>query len=41
MKKWFRTRAFAWLTVVKPPKGLVLGDVWVEELERVLGDDPL
>lgn len=24
--------AFAWLAVVKPPEGLVFGDVWVEEL---------
>lgn len=34
-------RAFVWCAVVKPPKGVVLRDVWVEELERVLWDHPV
>lgn len=41
MKKWFCTLAFARLTVVKPSEGLVFGDVWEEELERVLWDNPV
>ena len=37
----FCALAFVGLAVVKAPEGLVLGDVWVEELERVLRDEPV
>lgn len=36
--RWLHALAFAPLAVVKPAEGLVLGDVGVEELERVLRD---
>lgn len=38
-RKDLRRLAFARLAVVEAAKGLVLGDVGVEELERVLWDD--
>lgn len=41
MMKSFCSLAFAWLTIVKPSEGLIFGDVGVEELERVLWDNPV
>lgn len=41
MMKLYCALTFAWLAVVKPSEGLVFGDVGVEELERVLWDDPI
>lgn len=37
----FCALAFVGLAVVKAPEGLILGDVRVEELERVLRDEPV
>lgn len=41
MSKLFSTPAFARLAVVEPSEGLIFRDVGVEELERVLWNNPI
>lgn len=41
IERWLHALAFAPLAVVKPAEGLVLGDVGVEEFQRVFRDDAI
>lgn len=40
-KKALWVHAFVWCAVVKPSESVVFWDVWVEELERILWNNPI